>query len=151
MTTIEEKTMSMRRHSMGFTLIESMITVAIIAIVAAIAYPSYQDYVIRSRRGSVAVCLTEVSQFMERFYTTNLRYDISTADVVVAIPALQCRTDLATHYTISFNGAPTATTYAIQAAPQGVQASKDTSCGTLGLNQAGAKSESGTGSVADCW
>ena len=140
----------MQRHA-GFTLLELMITVAIIAILAAIAYPSYQDYIIKSRRGAAAVCLTEVTQFMERFYTTNLRYNTTTGGAAVAIPALQCRTDLAAHYTISFSAGPTATTYAVQAVPQGAQATKDTKCGTLSLNQAGAKAKSGTGTVAECW
>lgn len=151
MTMSEEALVNIHQRMTGFTLLELMITVAIIAILAAIGYPSYQEYVVKSRRGAAAVCLTEASQFMERFYTTNLRYDTSTAGVPVAIPALQCRTDIATHYTISFNGAPTATAYAIQAVPQGVQATKDTKCGTLGLNQAGAKAESGSGTVTDCW
>ncbi|WP_334130852.1 type IV pilin protein [Silanimonas lenta] len=139
------------RPSAGFTLLELMVTVAIIAILAAIAYPNYQDYVMRSRRAAAAVCLTEVSQFMERFYTTNLRYNATTGGAAVTLPALQCMNDIAGHYTISFSAAPTATTYAIQAVPQGAQAMRDVKCGTLGLNQAGAKTKSGTGTVAECW
>lgn len=135
----------------GFTLIELMITVAIVAILAAIAYPLYQNQVMETRRSIAAVCLTEVSQFMERFYTTNLRYDRTTGGVAVAIPALQCRTDIAAHYTISFSGNPTATAYTVQAVPQGAQAARDTRCGTLTLNQAGARTESGTGTVTECW
>lgn len=135
----------------GFTLIELMITVAVVAILAAIAYPSYLNQVMETRRSIAAVCLTEVSQFMERFYTTNLRYNTTTGGAAVVIPNLQCRTDIAAHYTISFSGSPTATAYTVQAVPQGAQATRDTRCGTLTLNHAGAKTRSGTGTVTECW
>ena len=135
----------------GFTLLELMITVAVVAILAVIANASYQNQVTNTRRATAAVCLTEVSQFMERFYATNLRYNTTLGGAAVAIPALQCRTDIAAHYTISFSAAPTATTYTVQAVPQGAQAGRDTRCGTLTLNHTGAKTESGTGTVADCW
>lgn len=135
----------------GFTLLELMVTVTIIAVLAAIAYPAYQDQVMKTRRSAAAACLTEVSQFMERFYTTNLRYNTTTGGVAVAIPVLQCRTDSAAHYTISFSGNPTATAYTVQAVPQGAQATRDTKCGTLTLNHAGAKTKSGTGTVTECW
>lgn len=139
------------RSTTGFTLLELMVTVAIIAILAAIAYPNYQDYVVKTRRSAAAVCLTEVSQFMERFYTTNLRYDVSTGGSAVTLPALQCMNDIAAHYTISFGAGPTATTYTLQAVPLGGQATRDVKCGTLQLNQAGAKAKTGTGTVAECW
>lgn len=70
-------------HS-GFTLIEVMITVAIISVLAAIAYPSYRDYIDRSRRSEAQGILMESAQWMERFYAENYRYDKNTADVAVA-------------------------------------------------------------------
>ncbi|OYY73391.1 MAG: hypothetical protein B7Y40_09205 [Gammaproteobacteria bacterium 28-57-27] len=141
--------------SKGFTLIEVMIVVAIIGILAAIAYPSYQEHVINSKRGAAVSCLMEQVQFMERFYTTNLRYDQTTAGVAVALPAGGCRASLetapATSYLFSFVAAPTARAYTIQAVPQGRQAARDTSCGTLTINQVGVKTESGTQDVRYCW
>ncbi len=138
----------MKRVS-GFTLIEMMITVAIIGILAAIAYPSYTEYTMKSRRTEAKSCLMELAQFMERLYATNATYlDDGQAPT---LPTLSCTTSLSGHYALSFSGTPTRTSYTLQAIPQGSQASKDTKCGTLTLNQAGAKTESGTGTVSDCW
>ena len=133
--------------SRGFTLIELMIVVAVLAILASIAYASYQNSVVNSRRSAAAACLLEVAQFMEREYTTRLSYAN-----VTTLPALACRNDLAAFYTFSLNGAAQATSYSVQAVPQGVQASADTKCGTLRVNQAGTRSVTGTGgSVSTCW
>ncbi|MFY2765415.1 type IV pilin protein [Arenimonas sp. MALMAid1274] len=131
----------------GFTLLELMIVLLIIGILAGISYASYQNNVIESRRKAGASCLIEAAQFMERYYTTTLTY------VGGNVPALSCRNELAQFYTIALNGVPTATTYTLNATPNpgSQQAIKDTKCGTLGINQAGIKSESGTGTVADCW
>lgn len=63
----------------GFSLIELMIAVAVVGIIAAIAYPSYVEYVARGRRAQLTAELLAAQQWMERFYTENMRYDATTA------------------------------------------------------------------------
>lgn len=136
--------MTNKRLQTGFTLMELMIVVAIVGILAAVALPSYQDYVLRTRRVTAASCLMEVAQQMERQYSTAMSY-------VVALPAASCRTDLTGFYTFAFaTSEPTASTFKIEATPAGAQAG-DTRCDVLSINQQGVKTVSGTGSVADCW
>lgn len=71
------------RSHRGFTLIELMITVAVIAILSAVAYPSYQEYVAKSRRSTTVALLQQSQQWMERFYTENFRYDKNSAGTLV--------------------------------------------------------------------
>lgn len=132
------------RTTGGFTLIELLIVVVILGIIASIAYPSYQEHIIRTNRSAAKACILEHAQFLERFYTTRMTY-------AGANPALACRTNgnLNQRYTIAV-GNLTATTYTITAVPQGSQL-RDTECGTLSLNQAGTRGETGTGTVATCW
>lgn len=75
--------MRTRDRNGGFTLLELMITVAVIAILAAVAYPSYSEYVAKSRRATTAGLLLQSQQWMERFYTENYRYDQNTAGTLV--------------------------------------------------------------------
>jgi len=68
----------------GFTLIEMMIVIAIVGILAAIAYPSYTDYVKRAHRSDIAGLLTETAQQLERFYSRNGQYsDVAGPPAVV--------------------------------------------------------------------
>lgn len=132
-----------RRRSRGFTLIELMITVAIVAILAAIAYASYQYAVVKSRRSTAAACLQERAQFMERYYTTKMTYAGASA------PA-QCDS-VSAFYTLAFEGTPDATGFTISATPQGAQASGDTKCGTLTIDQAGTRTASLASDASQCW
>ena len=86
-----------------------------------------------------------------------MRYDKAGSAAGAAangIPDLDCRSNqqAGKFYTINFNGNPTATTYEIIAQPRtGTSQERDTLCGTLHLDQSGARSVDGTGSSGDCW
>jgi type IV pilus assembly protein PilE len=140
--------MEIRKQS-GVTLIELMIAVAIVAILAAIAYPSYQRYVARTHRDSATACMSQYAQFMERYYTANMTY-------VGAAPGnLPCTLEnsLNQRYTIGPRaGSLTASAYVIDATPVGTQLALDGSyCGTLSLNQAGVRSTSVAANRDQCW
>lgn len=133
-----------KRKESGFTLLELMIVVLIIGVLCAIALAAYQNSVIKSRRAAAASCLQERAQFMERFYATKLSY-------TAAPDPAQCGGGLDTFYTIGFSGTPTGNAFTLTATPKGQQASKDTKCAVLSINQNGVRSASGGGSEADCW
>ncbi|MEY2151542.1 type IV pilin protein [Rhodanobacter sp. 115] len=130
----------------GFSLIELMIVVAIIAILAAIAYPSYTSHITKTHRVAAEACLSEVANYMERYYTTTLSYKGAT------MPALDCRSAQQTgaNYSYAFSpAAPSSSAYTAQATPINAQLTRDTKCGTLSLDQSGTRSAS-TGDVT-CW
>lgn len=131
-----------RLHMRGVTLIELLVVMVVVALLSAIAWPSYQQYVMRTHRAAARACLMEAAQFMERYYTTNMTY-------VGAPLALGCESDgnLDTKYAFDFNPAVTQRTYRIRAVPIGAQQDRDTQCGTLSINQAGARTPTTDG----CW
>lgn len=75
--------MTYPRPARGFTLIELMITVAVVAILASIAFPSYQEQIARGRRTEAQTILLAGQQWMERFYSENFRYDQNSAGTAV--------------------------------------------------------------------
>lgn len=145
-----------RRRQRGFTLIELLIVVAVVAILAAIGYPSYAEHVARSRRSEAKSVLLENAQWIERQYTMSNAYnklaDRSTNLTSDSLPVKTVPRDGGTaHYNISFaSGQPTADTFTLQAVPTGGM-SQD-KCGTLTLTHTGVKAATGTNAtVAQCW
>lgn len=140
------------RKGAGFTLIEVMIAVAIIGILAAIAYPSYQEYINKSRRAEAQVALLELSQFLERHYTAKGGYLINgtSGGSGPVLPFTKAPRDgTQEFYTLSLN-AVTARTYTLQAAPKNGMAGDK--CGTFTLTNTGKKAVSGgTAGTPDCW
>lgn len=141
-----------RRHHrrQGFTLIELMIAVAIVGILAAIAYPSYLEQVRKSRRADAQAALLELTQFMERAYTNCNRYDMTppACTAAIALPFTEAPKDgTAKFYDLSFASGPTQTSYTFQAAPKNDQSGDR--CGSMRIDNLGVKTV--TGSATDCW
>jgi len=133
--------------SKGFTLIELLVAVMIVGILTAVAVSSYQDYVLRAQRSDAKTVLLEVAGWMERNYTATGAYDVDPAGAAIATPPFTQSPKTGTaRYNISFS-AIGAQAFTVQSVPVGT----DAECGTLTLNNQGAQTESGTGTVADCW
>src|SRR5690554_7432603 len=99
------KRVNTRYTEKGFTLVELMIVVAVVGILAAIAYPSYMDSVRKSNRADAKAALNDAAQQMQRCYTLNSSYSGCESNVATTSPE--------GFYTIGVNG--TDTTYTLTA------------------------------------
>lgn len=132
-----------RKACRGFTLIELMIAVAVVAILAAVALPAYQDYVRRGHRASAQAYLMDLAQKQQQYFLDSRAYTGSAATLGYA----STPSDVAPYYTVTItvDGGPPPG-FSIQAAPIGSQTADK--CGTLTLTGTGAKSSS---AGSNCW
>lgn len=128
-------------RSNGFTLIELMITVAIAAILLAIALPSYQEYVRRSTRTEAQAYLMTVAARQQQYLLDTRAYGATLDDIAIPVPE-----KVAAAYTLTLDvGDALPPTFTLTAEPTGNQATEK--CGTMSLNQAGVK----TAAIDGCW
>ena len=130
------------KKQLGFTLIELMITVVIIVILAAIAYPSYQGALIESRRSVAKGDLLRLASALERYYTTHSKYS------GFILPFTQSPVDGTSKYYDLSVAIPSAVKYTLTATPIAGSAQGSDSCGTLSYTQAEQKTASGG---VGCW
>ncbi len=133
----------------GFTLIEMMIVVALIGILAAVAYPSYSEYVRRGHRAEARAGLLQAAQWMERASTATGAYP--TRD---AFNATTLTTVSSGRYTIAIEPGSTDSTYSLKATAQNAQAGDRCGAFTLrqdGLRGANDKKANEAGYESNCW
>lgn len=136
----------------GFSLLELLIVTLAAAVLAAMAWPQYADFIQRSKRADAKIVLMENSHYMERFLTANQRYDLSAHGNQPELPATAVPRDSAAAvnaYQIGFADL-TAGTYTLIARP--VNSMAQDACGSFTLSHTGRKGNSGNLlSSEDCW
>lgn len=132
--------------SKGFSLMELLVAVAIVGILAAVAYPAYTEYVRESRRVDAQAVLMEMAQWLERQHTVNGRYHTDAVGNSTALPVTKSPKDgNDEYYSLTLSAA--ASTFTITATASGAQSGD--ACGNLTYTQSGVRGATGPGS--DCW
>lgn len=137
----------------GFTLVELMVVIMIVAILASIAIPGYTSQIRKSRRTEARNALLDAAAREERFYATNNYYSIATSDL--GYGAGPWPVNVGSNYyslsaTCTGGGKTPCTDYTLTATAINSQA-KDTACTTLTLTSVGSQSSTGGAAAATCW
>ncbi len=137
----------MKKQS-GFTLIEVLVAVAILGLLVAVAFPSWQGFLIKTKRSEAKVLLTEAANEQVRYFTENNRYASSMTQLGYGSDRYLSENG---NYGVEVQSS-TASSYTLVAIPEsGSSQVDDTDCGRLTLTSTGVKGTTGSATPADCW
>ena len=138
------------RRSEGFSLVELMIVIAILAIISAIAIPSYTSYMLKSQRIDGISFLSEVASEQTRFYSEYNRYGTTMAELGYGVDDT-AESDEG-FYVVSIVTPAGAASYTITATPvPGGRQVNDTDCLAMSVTSSGVRTITGASIPADCW
>ena len=147
---LHRRILARRPGGRGMTLIELMIVVSVIAVLGAIAIPSYQAYVSKARRADARGALTNAAQMLERFATENPTTGYSTA--TLGSSGVYPNKSENGHYNLSFAATPGVSTYTLRAIPVAGSSQARDPCGSFTLTHSGKRDVTGgTLTTAQCW
>ena len=147
----------MLKHERGVTLLELMAVVVIVGILAAIAVPSYRNYVMRAQRTDATAALLRVAAAQEKFYLQNNTYtnnfgtgglNLTSGATTTTLPSEHA------YYNVTVTGASVTSFTATATAPSGSPQFKDVDCRSFTVNETGAKDAFNSGSTSNrepCW
>jgi type IV pilus assembly protein PilE len=148
---MSKQTATPRSAQDGFTLIELMITVAIVAILATIASTSYNSQVQKSRRTDARSAILDLAGREEKLFSTTNAYSAVASDLGYAAAGTPWPIAVGSnYYNVGVTVGNPPTTYVITATPINSQVS-DTQCTTLFVDQTGLQSSTGSATTATCW
>ena len=157
------KSYGYKNRQTGFTLVELMIVVVVIAILASVAVPSYTGYVTDARRQGAAQELLTIASRQEQHFMDNKAYATSLTQLGYSAQPIGTddngayvgATDASAQYTFAITSTTASTSgviraFTVSAIPKASQLSRDTECGTLTLTEAGLRMAGGAQN-SDCW
>jgi type IV pilus assembly protein PilE len=145
-----------KKRQRGMNLIELLVVVAIVAILGALAYPSYAQHIVDTKRTAATSMLLQVADRQQQFFMDNKTYAADLTNLGFGANPLivgddgreVAAGDAQSVYSLTLANVGV-TTFTATAAPLNGQLSRDIECGSMVIDQSGNRTQSGA--ATDCW